>query len=391
MTDLRAIDVVRRGDVLALRLCGDGMIRTVGARAWARPRFAKGRRMYARCGIGDPWDPDVAAVPLDLPNVGMQDRRPVAPHAAPPKAAAPPAGFSPRIPMPSKPAGLAPGEGSSGLIGQTRKDDTAELRRKMQEKEGAWTGRPKAPAGGDTHRVAQPLKPLPVRPGFGPTTAAAAPVATPSPSAPPPNHRPAGPPRMSIAPEPARGAPAPRATPPVRVADGRAGAVKEPEARALPARAPPPVGKVSGPAPRSGGFRMAGARSTSVDNEPEELPLDAPLRATPSASSRPAPPVDDGPEEIPLTPLAPPAPAPAPVRPARPGGLDDLFGMGNEPTTRIRIPKAEAPGEQKPRRPMVSDPASLAGGVDRRPPPPKPPVVKPSGSSGGGNNDLPDE
>ena len=166
--------------------------------------------------------------------------------------------------------------------------------------------------------------------------------------------------------------------------------------RSLPARAAPPTGKISAPAPRSGGFRMAGATRSF---EPEELPLDAPL-----TRARSAPVVaDDGPEELPLdapssirdTPkvVAPAAPAPV-ARPVKPGGLDDIFGMGGgESNTRIRLPKAEprAEGEQMPRRPMVSDPATL-GGLDRRPPPPKPPNVKPSTPTGSASDDdLPDE
>lgn len=209
--------------------------------------------------------------------------------------------------------------------------------------------------------------------------------------------RPSGPPRMSVAPEPARGAPVPRPAPMAGRPDSpRAGAEPGVPNRSLPARAAPPTGKISAPAPRSGGFRMAGATRSF---EPEELPLDAPL-----TRARPAPVVaDDGPEELPLdapssirdTPkvVAPAAPAPV-ARPMKPGGLDDIFGMGGgESNTRIRIPKAEprAEGEQRPRRPMVSDPATL-GGLDRRPPPPKPPNVKPSTPTGSASDDdLPDE
>jgi hypothetical protein len=151
---------------------------------------------------------------------------------------------------------------------------------------------------------------------------------------------------------------------------------------------------------------MAGA---SRSFEPEELPLDAPLtRARPAAVVD-----DDGPEELPLdapssirdTPrVTTPVVLPPAARPVKPGGLDDIFGMGaGESNTRIRIPKAEprAEGEQKPRRPMVSDPATL-GGLDRRPPPPKPPSITPSAvtpsavksassSAAGADDDLPDD
>lgn len=392
-SDLRVRDLLRRGELTVPRVCGEGLVKTVGARGWKRPPFAKGLRMFRKCGIPDPWDPDSPDVPLDLQNVGMPDRRTVAPHAAPPKAAAPagPPALSPRIPMGPRAAPAEAGSNAvSGLVGQTRRDDTADLRRKMQEKEGAWTGRPRAPAGGDSQRIAQPVRPMPMRPDL-----AAAPGGTPAPGGAPAG-RPVGSarppaaataPRMSVAPEPARGAPVPR---PASFGAHAAPTRPEPGDRVLPPRAAPPTGKISGPAPRSGGFRMGGNTTrSSVGGEPEELPMDVPVRA-PSAQP------DDGPEELGLdgTPTrAAAAPPPPPARTAKPGGLDDLFGMGAEPTTRIRMPKAEpkADGEQRPRRPMVTDPAAMAGGIDRRPPPPKPPV-KPSGGGGsGGSNDLPDE
>lgn len=424
----RAIDLVLRGEIVLPRLCGDAAITRIGHWGWQRPRYAKGRRMFRRCGIPDPWDPNSVETPLDLPNVGMSDRRTVAPHAAPPKSAGPasPQGFNPRIPTGGKPTGMGSAEGggsAAGLIGQTRRDDTADLKRRMAEKESAWTGRPRAPAGGDTHRVAQPVKPMPMRPDVAAAQAAAGqrpqgPAPSQGPAKPlVPAQRPLGPPRMSIAPDPARGAPVPRPSAPIRSGDGRAAPRSETAERVLPPRAPPPVGKVSSAAPRSGGFRMAGGARAPVgnpfDSEPEELPLDAPAGPASSAAGHSgrtgqagaaqafaAHGLGDGPEELPLdAPLgaprsAPPAaPPPAPARPARPVNLDDMFGMGSEPTTRIRIPKAEpkVEGEAKPRRPMVSDPASLAGGIDRRPPPPKPPVIKPAGGSGGGSDDLPDE
>ncbi len=386
-SELRVRDLLRLGELVAPRVCGEALAQVVGARGWKRPRFAKGLRMFLRCGVPDPWDPDSPDVPLDLQNVGIPDRRAVAPHAAPPRAAAPagPA-LNPRIPMPSRPAPSEGGASSvAGLVGQTRRDDTADLRRKMQEKEGAWTGRPRAPVGGDSQRIAQPVKPMPMRPdmanpGAAPPGPAGRPVGTARPAVP-------AAPRMSVAPEPSRAAPVPRPA-----AFGAQPVRPEPGERVLPPRAAPPTGKISGPAPRSGGFRMAGSTArSSLGAEPEELPLDAP--APPASSVN----VQDGPEEMPLdgapAPVAKPAAAPPAVRPVRPGGLDDLFGMGAEPTTRIRIPKAEPrpDGEQKPRRPMVTDPATMVGGIDRRPPPPKPPVVKPSGTGGGGSNDMPDE
>lgn len=115
--------------------------------------------------------------------------------------------------------------------------------------------------------------------------------------------------------------------------------------------------------------------------EPEELPMDAPAT---SAPPRPLVLEGDGPEDI--TPVAAKALPPAVNRSARGGGLDDIFGMGAEASTRIRIPKA-AEGETKPRRPMVTEPPP---GIDRRPPPPKPPLIKAS-SSAPPSDDLPDE
>lgn len=372
--DLRVRDLLRRGELAVPRVSGAWTLAAIGRRGFERPRWATPRRIFERCGISDPWDPDAKPVPVELGEVGLPDRRPVAPHAAPPKPATPagPPGFNPRIPTGPRatPSAERPTPGPSPMIGQTRKDDTAELKRKMAEKEGSWTGRPRAPSRPDAHRVAQPVKSLPVRPGAVAPDAAAP---TPVPVRPPP-----GPPRMSVAPEPARAAPSP-----VRPS----GSPAAPGERTLPSRAPPPVGKIAAPAPRSGGFRLQGTVRPSGIAEPEELPLEAP-------APRPvAPALDDGPEEIPLEPAAPPKPAP-PVARRAPGGLDDLFGMGAEGATRIRIPKAEPrpEGEARPRRPMVTDPAALAGGVDRRPPPPRPPVVTPSPSSGPARpDDLPDE
>ena len=395
--DLRVLDLLRRGELEVRRVCGAWTLKHVGGRGFERPRMAKGLRMFKRCGIPDPWDPNSPVVSLELGEVGIPDRRPVAPHAAPPKSASPasPQSFSPRIPMGAKPTPGGSGgerpEGTSPLIGRTRRDDTAELKQKMAEKEGEWSGRPRASSKPDNHRVDQPVRSLPMRPGTvvpgrpGQTVAPSglAPTAGDRSSYGSPTAPPTGPPHMSIAPEPSRGAPVPM-----------------PPNRALPARAAPPTGKISAPAPRSGGFRMAGA---SRSFEPEELPLDAPLtraRATAVVD-------DDGPEELPLdapssirdTPrVATPVVLPPAARPVKPGGLDDIFGMGaGESNTRIRIPKAEprAEGEQKRRRPMVSDPATL-GGLDRRPPPPKPPTITPSavtraGSSAAGADDLPDD
>ena len=394
--EVRVRDLLRRGELVVPRVCGEALVRAVGSRGWQRPPFAKGRRMFKRCGIPDPWDPDSPDVPLDLQGVGIPDRRVVAPHAAPPKPTSTGTStLNPRIPMPSRPA---PEDGAGNvarMVGQTRRDDTAELKRKMREKEGAWTGRPRAPAAGDSQRIAQPVKPMPMRPdmaaggGAAPGAAPGRPVGTVR----PPSATPSAP-RMAIAAEPSRGAPVPR---PAALGHHRTDARPAPGERVLPPRAAPPVGKVSGQAPRSGGFRMAGTTTrAAAGNEPEELPLEAP----PAPAPRPAP-AEDGPEELNLdgtravapAPAPTPAPTPPPARVAKPGGLDDLFGMGAEPTTRIRIPKAEPKpdGDARPRRPMVTDPATMVGGIDRRPPPPKPPTIKPTGGSGGGADDLPDE
>lgn len=148
----RALDVLR--DLPVRAVVGDRLGARVGARGWCAPRFAKGRRLFSRCGLPDPWDPDAPDVPIPLGEVGIAaPRRAPAPHASPPGLAAKPAAtVAPRLP-PS-------GEKPAPRVGESRADDTAALKRKLAEKERVGV----SPESQARARVNQPVARLPVRP-----------------------------------------------------------------------------------------------------------------------------------------------------------------------------------------------------------------------------------
>jgi len=414
----RAIDVVRaRGEAYARdalgeirAVLGDALVRKIGARAFEPPPFAKGRRIFERCGVPDPWDPMAPTVDVALGDVGLSgrklpasadpNRRQPAPHASAPKGPAP-AAARPALPPGFRPPDVAsaPKAGKPApKIGDVRPDDTAKLKRDLEEK-----GRRKVSERSiESTRVKQPVKNLPVRPGLSPDGAA---PGQPTAATSVPVARPATP--VARAPESGGGASSPvqRSLPPVnRPASGGA-------------RPPGPA-----VAPR---VAMASSRP-SASSGPVELPLAPPRRdeeddafesggpgdifaSGARSSARPAAgALYGGPEELPMEPTAGPSvgaapverPAPEPARPPaapprappRPGGgnLDDLFGMGGGEQGRLKF---GAPSEEpRPRRPRVTDPSQAPGGVDRRPPPPKPPVVVPTGPAPSApKDDLPDE
>ena len=109
---------------------GERLTRAVGARGWERPRFSRFRKFFERCGIPDPWDPGAPEGDIGLGEVGIAQRKAVAPHAAPP---AGPAAKKPNVPnVPNAPKAAAPAETPRTVdgkpaprIGETRRDDTA--------------------------------------------------------------------------------------------------------------------------------------------------------------------------------------------------------------------------------------------------------------------------
>ncbi len=393
--ELRARDIWR---ALPRRVVvGQALVRRVGARAWEAPEWARVHaRFFDRCGVPDPFDPSVEDKGVGLGEVGLaQPRRAPAPHALPPepKKAGPslpnvPSAPRPTIPPPPSPDGRAAGK-PAPKIGEQRRDDTADLKKKLAEKERLRAD----PARASQFKVDQPVARLPMRPDLPPGAPARAATATPP-----------------QAPSPALPGSAP--TPPRPPTTGEAAS------RSLPPRLAPPggtaarAGSPTGPRPALAPPSRP-ARPMPMDLEPEEVPVERP-RAAPPVSA-----YAFEPEELPLdtgrapdiagqevgdpfaglgprrtvgtpsssTPNSPTARPAGPATSAPPvartppraggGGLDDLFGMGAGDNTRIRIPKRdEAPAETRPRRPMVvSDAEAAAGGIDRRPPPAKPPVV----------------
>lgn len=85
--ELRARDVLR--SLPERPVLGHRLAARVGGRGWLPPRFASGRRLFAKCGLPDPWDPDVVSEPIALGDVGLAARKAVAPHASAPTHTAP--------------------------------------------------------------------------------------------------------------------------------------------------------------------------------------------------------------------------------------------------------------------------------------------------------------
>lgn len=338
--------------LLPRRVVGASVADRVGARAWGVPRFAKGRRMFRRCGLPDPWDPEAPEVRIELGDVGLAARRLPAPHAAPPgagKASASPAatpggGSGDRLAHlpPHIRAMIASGGGArpegrpAPRIGDVRPDDTAALKAKPAA-DRRTRPPPPSPA-----RVSQPVARLPVRPDLDPSRApaGAAPVSAAAPRPAPPR-RPPLPPGTGTPGRPPPGTPVRPAGPPV-------------------VRPPSPA--------------------------PPASPAVRPGSPPPAAAAPVAPPAPERPT------APPPAPAgPAPVDRSPTGGravgLDDLFGMGAAGEhTRVRL---GATGEGSSRKPKVTDPSQLSGGVDRRPPRLPSPAVSPS--PGSASPPAPDE
>lgn len=319
--DLRAKDMYR--SLPRRRIVGEELSERVGARGWKAPRFAKGRRLFGRCGLPDPWDPDAPQVDVGLGDVGIASaKRAPAPHAAPPAGPKPPPGFPniPRAPAASSPSPDAAAGRPAPKIGETRA-----FKKEDQEKaKHTPTQRPKSRDGTfGAGKVMQPVAKLPMRPGMEPTpTVAASPASfgASSPVVPAP--------RTTSPPPAAFSAPVPQRPP-----------------APLPTRPPPNV-------------------RSQTTSELVELPMPEAEVAAPVVAEKPAAPVVN-----------------RSVAPSK-GGLDDLFGMGSGDNTRVRMPKKEETPTS--RRPLVSTKEEMEkAGIDRRPPSIKPPNVKPSGGGGG--------
>lgn len=415
--ELLAKDVLR---TLPLRVVvGAALVARVGARAWKAPKFGPGRSLFGRCGIPDPWDPEVEQVDVGLGDVGLKDdRRQPAPHAAPPP---PPGTAAPKLPnvpaaRPNPSPDAAKGR-PAPQIGATRKVEAGELKPKTE----SVTTRPKAPpkreqppsafGGGPVHHA---VAKLPVRPNIGSV----------EPPAPVPVEAPMslgtglGVPRAPGVPSGTGGSSvAARPTP----ASGSLGS--RPTAPEVPEWGDPtPISRpsASGGAPPS----PSGAAPVNAASRPPTTGQNAPLRpaspATAAATvpSRPAPPrlpppnaplggsvestLASGASRSPDT-GAPAAPKPAaPINrrpPSAGGGMDDFFGMGGGENTRIKLSRTPEGGEPpRARKLTVTNPDDLAQqGIDRRPPPPKPPPAAPGvapaakPSSARSDDDLPDE
>ena len=165
---------------------GDGVISTVGRRAWERPRVAISDRLYKLYRVPDPWDPTARhdATPVGLGPVSLrlgQKRRQPAPHLKPKepkkpeqKARDPFAGLpnvpkakprspspKPAAPKPTAPKAVSPAAAAEASEKEAR---AAEVEARMRAAEaargGAWTR-----ASTPEPETTQPMSSsLPVRP-----------------------------------------------------------------------------------------------------------------------------------------------------------------------------------------------------------------------------------
>lgn len=372
---------------------GERLVRAVGARGWERPRFARFRRFFERCGVPDPWDPSAGKVEIGLGEVGIAQRKTVAPHAAPPGAAKPAAPAGPRLPNAPAAAPRPPPDGGKPAprIGETRKDDTATLKQKLAESEKKKVN----PAHANPFKVNQPVARLPVRPDLGgegeakPAAGkAAAPAARPAPPRPPasPPPRPGGQPSAS-------GGGARPGTParPYRIP------IDTQRRPALPDGPEeiedlPPVAVRAGADRAYGGFGLGGGWDDDdlpaptprmVEPEPYPAPSAALVEAPPPVaaasvpSAPPAPPPAEPPQPAPAA-LRPPAPAPAGRSP-----VADPAEPPVAPPERVAPP---APPPRPPPRPPAPISSAASASAPRPAGPQPPPSRKPPG--GGGLDDL---
>jgi hypothetical protein len=235
----RARDIL---DTLPMRdAVGHALVERVGGRAWTAPSFAKGRAIFRRCGLPDPWDPDAPAVEIGLGDIGVDiaGRKPVAPHAAPPAGASPAAASFAR----GVPAGrAAPSESRPApQLGSSR-----ELTEKERERlRGPEAKRVQGPAPRRaTHTFGPPqqqhaVAKLPVRPGVA-LPAAAGGDAGPGPAATPPPSPASGRGGEGAGRAPRDPGPHPAATPPPSPASARGGEGAGGSGETAAAPPPPP-------------------------------------------------------------------------------------------------------------------------------------------------------
>ncbi len=440
----RAKDILKE---LPLRaVVGDRLCRRVGARGWMPPRFATGRKIYARYGIPDPWDPDAPTTGgLGLGEVGVAaPKREPAPHATP-KA---PASSGPKLPnvpqaqtrVPGQPE-PTPREGKAApQIGEMRRDDTAQLRAageakvKAEIRAKAEQRRKEREDASSTPKHA--LARLPVRPEVaGGGAGASVPVRAPPPQFGPPKvHAPSAMSARSNSSEPSSQQPRPgrlmfnqrrlldegpeelpllETAPQAGVRSAgvadlfglSGGTIDDDEPRAsvsvrweAPVDVGPPPVAAPTPAPTPNPT-VAVPKPAPTPSPVAAAPKPSPAPGPSFAAPRPAPtpgPVSSSPNPVASVPKptpTPSSPASAPSRPAEPKpparaapprGSGGLDDLFGMGATegRVRIPK-KTDGEA-PRRPMVTSAEDLAkSAVDRRPPPAKPPVVVPSPSGSG--------
>lgn len=382
---------------------GERLVRSVGARGWERPRFARFRRFFERCGVPDPWDPGAGEFSTSLGEVGVAQRKVVAPHAAPPPASgAPQVPSLPNVPRaPAAPPPDAPHADSKPAprIGEQRRDDTAELKRKLAESEKKRAN----PTHANTFKVNQPVAKLPMRPELSGEAVAAIPKRTrpgpsalvrPGPARPGaaastrPFRLPVEPARPSLpdGPEELPEVPLPR--PAAFAVDfGMGGGWDDDVPKGAPVREPErPVSRAvdAPPAPER--------PATRVEQRPSPAVPAAPRTAPPSASAAPPRPPVAPPTSPP--PATAPAARPVAVTPPSASTPPSHAATPPRPPASSRPEPARAAPAANPPRPASSPPASAPSTPPARalpPAAPKPPLPKPGAPpprGGGGLDDL---
>ncbi len=377
----------RAGDVLDTlarrRRLGERTLLRVGGRAWERPRVAASGRLFARCGLPDPWDPTLPRAteesirlgPVSL-RLGTKRREP-APHLKPKKsekkksASAPRQGnLPPGFKAPSGVSQASPTSGGSSLPPGFKPPRGVPNAKTTK----AYTPpkpppRPKSTTSGEFggKKLRGLVGKIPMRPDLAAKKAGGARKPAPSRSAPRPPARPGVKP-PAAAPRPAAVAP-PAAEKSTWLPPGFKPPRGVPDAKKANTWSPPPPPKrptttggefgeprehrVIGKLPmrpdlaakKTGGRAPAGGGPPAPVNRTPPMPAPAAkkrrgrFRMTPRTTTS-APVITEVREPV-VTPAQarpePPSP-PRPVIPATAGGLDDLFGFAAQ-EGRMRLKK----------------------------------------------------